>query len=155
MYKFSKTSKTRLNTCHKDLQLIMNISIARSPVDFGIAQGARTVAEQQKYYNEGKSKISPNHYSTLEKLIKKAKHIVDGKIRKKSMAVDIYAYYDSDARWDQKHLCFLGGLIMGVAAELKEKCAITHELRWGGNWDGDGIIISDQTFQDLPHFELI
>ena len=155
MYRFSKTSNDRLKTCHKDLQLIMRESLAVSQVDFGIAQGARTVEQQRQYYKEGKSKISPDHYKTLEDLIKKAKHIVDGKYRKKAHAVDIYAYYDSGARWDVKHLCYLGGIVMATAKRLKQECSITHELRWGGNWDNHGIIITDQTFQDLPHFELI
>jgi peptidoglycan L-alanyl-D-glutamate endopeptidase CwlK len=27
-------------------------------------------------------------------------------------------------------------------------------LRWGGNWDGDAEIITDQRFNDLVHWEL-
>ena len=38
---------------------------------------------------------------------------------------------------------------------LKEEGIISHDIRWGFNWDRDGIIISDQNFQDGPHFELI
>ena len=47
MYQLGKTSKQRLSTCHEDLQLIMNESIKVSTVDFGIAQGERTIEQQQ------------------------------------------------------------------------------------------------------------
>lgn len=155
MYRLSRTSKERLKTCHNDLQLIVNTAITRTPVDFGVAQGSRTVIEQQQYYDKGASKVNPKAYKTMEDLLKRGKHIVDGKIRKNSMAVDLYAYYDSGARWDENHLCLIAGVMYSVAKELKEQCAITHDLRWGGNWDGDGIILFDQSFRDLPHYELI
>jgi len=28
-------------------------------------------------------------------------------------------------------------------------------LLWGGNWDADQVIIDDQNFNDLGHFEII
>ena len=28
------------------------------------------------------------------------------------------------------------------------------KIRWGGDWDSDNIM-KDQTFNDLPHFEII
>ena len=37
---------------------------------------------------------------------------------------------------------------------LWEKGLIDHVIRWGGNWDSDGVIIRDQGFDDLVHFEL-
>jgi peptidoglycan L-alanyl-D-glutamate endopeptidase CwlK len=45
-------------------------------------------------------------------------------------------------------MCYLAGVIQCAAAELG------YDLRWGGNWDGDGEIIKDQKFNDLPHFEI-
>ena len=45
-FEFSKTSKKRLRTCHKDLQLIMECAIAFSKVDFGIAEGHRSIELQ-------------------------------------------------------------------------------------------------------------
>ena len=56
-YKFGKTSLERLSTCDDRLQNLFMIAISRSPVDFGIAEGHRTIARQKKLYDEGKSKI--------------------------------------------------------------------------------------------------
>ena len=47
------------------------------------------------------------------------------------------------------------GHINGVAEMLYKQGGITHKLRWGGNWDMDGEILIDQSFDDRPHVELI
>ena len=141
MYQFSKTSEQRLKTCHQDLQNVMNLALKRSNVDFGITSGYRSIEEQQKLYNQGRT-TKGNIVTNVDGINKKSKHNYNP-----SKAVDIYAWIGK-ASWDQKHLCYLAGIIMTCAKELNVN------LRWGGNWDGDGIIISDQNFQDLPHFEL-
>lgn len=146
MYKFSKTSLSRLETCEEDLQRVARLAISRSDIDFGIAQGSRAVAQQKQYYLEGKSKVNPDAYSD-EVLPLKGKHIVN-ELYPKSGAFDIYAYYNGKAQYDTPSLCYIGGVIMSCAKELGV------EIRWGANWDMDGIIITDQSFQDLPHFEL-
>ena len=46
------------------------------------------------------------------------------------------------------------GLLMQSLAPDREG-KITHKLRWGGNWNGDGLIVEGQSLVDLPHFELI
>ncbi len=145
--KFSNTSKSRLITCDPYLVEVLSRAIEITPIDFGVAQGARTIEDQQKYYDEGKSKINPKKYKTSE-LPLKAKHIVDHNYPL-SGAVDIYAYIPGKgASWDKSHLCLLAGVILSIDKSMENK------LRWGGNWDMDGEIISDQNFQDLPHFEL-
>jgi peptidoglycan L-alanyl-D-glutamate endopeptidase CwlK len=138
---FSKRSESNLKTCHKDLQKIASEAIRVSRIDFGISEGYRSVEKQQEYFNQGKSKV--------DGIKIKGKHNYNP-----SMAFDIYAYVGGKAVWETKHLCYLGGMIVGIAEMLLAKGEITHKLRWGGNWDMDGEIISDQTFQDLPHFEL-
>lgn len=155
MYKLGSASKKRLNTCNAEIQLIITEAIKVSQIDFGVAQGERTVEQQQHYFNEGKSKVNPKAYATLEELLSKGKHIVDGNIRKKADAVDIYAYVNGSANWEKHNLCYVGGVITSTAKRLLKEGKITKCLRWGGNWDNDGEIISDQNFQDLPHFELI
>ena len=59
--------------------------------------------------------------------------------------------------YDEVHLAFVMGIIWACGQELKEQGEITHNLRWGGNWDTDGVIAldRDQSFDDLPHIELI
>lgn len=140
--KFSKTSKKRLSTCHNDLQLIINTAISISKIDFGVAEGHRSIEKQQQYFNEGKSKI--------DGVTRKGKHNYSP-----SLAVDIYAYVNGKASWNNEDLSYLAGLIDAVAEMLYKDAKITHKLRWGGNWDMDGEILIDQSFDDRPHFELV
>ena len=146
--KFSETSKKRLATCDPYLVKVMNKAIELSPIDFGIAQGARTVEQQKQYFNEGKSKINPDNY-TIEELPLKAKHIVTNDYPL-SRAVDIYAWIPGKgASWDSKHLLVIIGVVLAVDKMYENR------LRSGANWDMDGEFMTDQRFQDLPHFELI
>lgn len=140
-FKFGATSQKRLASCHEDLRLIASTAIAISKVDFGIAEGHRSIERQHALYKEGKSRIDGIH--------KKGKHNYSP-----SLAFDIYAFVNGKANWDEKHLCYIGGLIAATAAHLRAEGIISRDIRWGGNWDGDGEIIYDQKFQDLPHFEL-
>ena len=142
MYKFGNTSKSRLQTCHKDIQLIMNEAIKITNVDFGIAEGYRSIEKQQQYFKEGKSKI--------DGVSKKGKHNYSP-----SLAVDIYPYCENGAKWDNEHLSYLSGIIHAVSEILFADGKISHKVRWGGNWDMDGIILIDQSFDDRPHFELV
>jgi len=120
----------------------MNKSILISNVDFGISEGERSVKKQLQYFNEGKSKI--------DGIKKKGKHNYSP-----SLAVDIYPYFEGGAKWDNEHLSYLSGIIHAVSEMLFNNGEITHKIRWGGNWDMDGIILIDQSFDDRPHFELV
>ena len=142
MFKFSNKSKERLNTCHKDIQLIMNEAIKISNVDFGIAEGYRSLEKQFQYFKQGKSKI--------DGVTKKGKHNYTP-----SLAVDIFPYLENEANWDNEHLSYLSGVIHAVSEILFTQGKITHKIRWGGNWDMDGVILIDQSFDDRPHFELV
>lgn len=155
MKRFSGNSKREINTMVKDLQLIFNEAIKYSDVDFGVSQGARTIEEQQKYFDTKKSKINPRKYS-LEGLLRVAKHIVNKDLEPLSRAGDIFAWVPGNKKlmWDVKHLAYLGGVITSTANRLYAEKKIKHLVRWGANWDKDGEIITDQTFQDLPHFEV-
>lgn len=155
MYKLGNTSNIRLNTCNDDIQLVIREAIKVSQIDFGVAQGERTIKQQQEYFDAvpPKTKINPKSYPTHEALLAKAKHIVDGSIRIKADAVDIYAYVNNKASWKEEYLCYLGGVITSTAKRLFNEGKISKKIRWGGNWDNDGEIITDQSFQDLPHFE--
>lgn len=145
-FKFGKNSTKKLMTCHKDLILIMQESIERTRIDFGITEGHRSLQRQYQLFIEGKSKI-------------------DGKSRKgkhnhsPSMAVDIYIYHpDIETRrilaYDRVSLAYVAGVIDAVAYDLKKKGLVRHTIRWGANWDSDGVIDLDQAFDDYPHFEL-
>lgn len=145
-YNFGTRSQELLATCHEDLQKIMNLAITRSRVDFGISEGHRSVERQKQLFQEGKSKI--------DGVTQKGKHNLTP-----SEAVDIYAYHpDLETRrkivYDLGSLCYIAGVVISCAQELFEKGEVSHVIRWGGNWDRDGVILHDQSFDDLPHFEI-
>lgn len=107
-----------------------------SLIDFGIAEGYRTVERQQKLFKAGKSKING--------IDRKGKHNYEP-----SKAVDIYAWVNGSTNYDTNVLCYIAGVIQ-TCGDL-----LDIEIRWGGNWDSDGVIITDQSFDDLVHFELL
>lgn len=146
-FKFGTRSLEQLETCHPDLQLILRTSISISPVDFGISEGHRSIERQHKLFLEGKSKV--------DGINKKGKHNVYP-----SEAADIYIYHTDPAirrklAYSVPHLSYVAGIIMATAMVLHTQEKIEHLIRWGANWDGDGIIADDQAFDDFPHFELI
>jgi len=127
---FSKSSTEKLKTCHPDLQRIFCEVIKRH--DCSITFGVRTNLEQQKLFDDGKSK-------TLD-----SKHLEqqDGF----SHAVDV-APYPID--WgDTKRFYWFAGIVIATAESMD------IELRWGGDWDSDGDL-NDQSFNDLVHFETV
>jgi peptidoglycan L-alanyl-D-glutamate endopeptidase CwlK len=140
MPKFGKSSTERLATCHPDLQLIFNTAIRT--VDCSVFCGHRNKLNQDKAFADGLSQVKwPN-----------SKHN-----KFPSMAVDGGPYFPElkNTDWeDHKAFAVFAGYLMRIADELLEKKLITHRLRWGGDWDGDGRT-NDQTFVDLPHFELV
>jgi len=147
MYKLGKGSLKKLESVHHDLVKIIKLAITRTPVDFGISEGHRTLDRQKELYDQGKSKI--------DGINKKGKHNYSP-----SLAIDLYAYHpDIEVRkklaYDVPTLCLIAGVIISCADELKAKGDIKHSIRWGGNWDNDGVILYDQSFDDLPHFELV
>jgi len=140
-HKLSNTSKERLETCHPDLILITETAIKACPVDFGVAQGHRSVEQQYEYFLQGKSRIDGK--------TKKGKHNYNP-----SMAEDIYAYVNGKAVWGGASMIFVAAYFTATADRLYDEGKITHKIRWGGNWDIDGEILTDQSFDDQPHLEL-
>lgn len=142
MYKFGNKSLECLNTCHDDLKIIMTLAIRITDIDFGISEGHRSIKKQYVYFRSGASKLDGYN--------RKSKHNYEP-----SMACDIYAYINGKASYDKESLSYIAGLIQGIANILHSDGKITHKIRWGGNWDMDGEILIDQSFDDRPHFELI
>jgi len=140
-YSFGIRSHNKKITCHKDLQLILDKAI--KIIDFSILEGARTLETQQKYFAEGKSKVDGVNV--------KSKHQVSHN-QPLSLAVDIAPY---PIYWDDSFkFAFLAGVMKSVATNLLEQNKITHQLRWGGDWNSNNNF-KDQTFFDLSHFELV
>lgn len=137
--KFSKRSLGHLEQCHPDLQKVLRLAIDHSLVDFGLVESHRDEATQNDYNRRGLSKVRfpDSKHNTLP-----------------SEAVDIIIWPKSQM-YDFNHLCYVAGVIQTCARVLYEDGMIDHLIRWGGNWDSDGIILKDQSFQDLVHFELV
>ena len=130
MPKFSTRSKERLATCHPDIQKVFNEVIKH--VDCTILEGIRTADTQAEYVRTGKSRTM------------NSKHLEqnDGY----SHAVDVIAWPIEWDNWQRNYL--FAGFVKGIAASMGIK------LRIGADWDGD-FTTKDQTFHDLPHFEII
>lgn len=141
---FGTRSKEKLSQCHVDLQLIAEESLKVSSMDFGVSEGHRTIEKQLEYYRTGRSKV--------DGIKIKGKHNYQP-----SLAIDIYAYIPGKPKlaFNISNLAYLGGVLTATAKRLLNEGKITHRLRWGANWDGDGEILTDQRFQDMPHFELV
>ena len=145
-YKFGKTSNERLKDVHIELVKVLQEAVKLSDIDFAITEGYRSVKRQKELFDQGKSKI--------DGITRKGKHNYFP-----SLAVDIAVYHpDLETRkqllYDKASLSFIAGIIQSTAVRLYNDGIISHLVRWGGNWDKDGVIIQDQSFDDLPHFEL-
>jgi len=139
MFNYSKISRHRLASCHIDLQNLFFEVLEH--YDHSILCGHRGREEQEALFNvkPQRTKLQYPH-SKHNKL--------------PAMAVDVAPY---PIKWDNEHsnrfYCF-AGFVLGVASQLKKQGVTSHDIRWGGDWDGDQDF-SDQNFNDLVHFELI
>ena len=128
MAKFGKRSKERLTTCDKRLQKVFNEVIKH--VDCSVLEGYRSQERQDKLYGEGKTKV---------------KHPNGRHNSNPSRAVDITPW---PIDWnDRERQTLFAGFVLGIGRSMGIK------LRWGGDWDMDDDF-NDQSFDDLPHFEL-
>ena len=129
MAKFGKTSKKRLETAHPQLQEIFNEVV--KVIDCSVLEGHRGEELQNKYFNEGKSKVK----------------FPDGRHNKlPSLAVDVTPYpVDYN---DRERQTLFAGYVLGVASQMG------LNVRWGGDWNKD-FSVADNRFDDFPHFELL
>jgi len=124
MPSFSDRSLARLNST--DERLVRVFTEVVKHFDCTILEGKRTVDRQKMLVAQGKSKTM------------NSKHLT-GK------AVDV-APYPID--WnDRERFTYFAGYVMGIAAKMGIK------LRWGGDWARD-TQVSNNSFDDLPHFEI-
>ncbi len=128
MPKFGDRSKGRLRGCADDLQTLFERVVEK--YDCTVLCGHRNEADQNEAYDTGRSKLK----------FPESKH--NGL---PSRAVDIVPY---PVDWNnRKRFYHFAGYVQAIADEL---CI---GIRWGGDWDRDKDF-DDQTFNDLPHFEL-
>ena len=128
MPRFGSRSRKNLETCDEDLQALFSEVIKY--FDCTVIQGHRGKEEQNKYFDEGKSKVKyPN-----------GRHNASP-----SNAVDVVPY---PIDWkDTDRMYYFAGFVKGIAFKLG------IPIRWGGDWN-DNTEVKDTNFKDLPHFEL-
>lgn len=123
-------SLENLSSCDHRLQDVCCEAIKH--VDFSVICGHRDKAAQDKACAGGLSKTpwpTSKHNSNP------------------STAVDVVPFSNGAAVWGDK------ALFITVADEmLTAATKYGVKLRWGGDWNGNGL--SDEKFLDMPHFEL-
>jgi len=159
MPNFSKKSAQRLNTCHPDLVELFEKAVEK--YDCSILEGVRSLERQTELFKTGRSKTM------------NSKHLPDAEFGGLSLAVDVVPYpiqwgekeqtaifeavKNRDLKTINKHLSEyknamarfynFGGYVKGLADSLN------IDVRWGGDWNSNNQF-DDQSFVDLPHFEL-
>lgn len=144
---FTPKSLAEMATVHADLRRVVMRARSWSRIPFEASQGARTIEQQRQYFQEGKSKVNPDAYATKDALYAAAKHVV-GPGAPLSRAVDLFVPGQEGGSYDKNALCYLAGVMEAAARSIDIK------IRWGGDWDKDGILLEKGSFIDAPHFEL-
>jgi peptidoglycan L-alanyl-D-glutamate endopeptidase CwlK len=135
MPKFSARSSANLRTCHPDLGTLFRIVV--EDYDCSVICGHRDQAAQDQAYHAGLSQVQ----------------WPDGLHNKvPSLAADVVPF---PLDWeDRQGLYYFAGYVRGIAQMLFDTQKMKYRIRSGADWDGD-TNLHDQTFMDLPHFELI
>ncbi len=139
MPKYGRRSTARLDTCDPLLQMVFNEVIKE--FDCSIIEGERSEERQNKYFDEGKSKVR----------YPKGKHNVTyfEKIAgKKSQAIDAAPYINGAICYEVRQCYYFAGYVKAKAEEL------AIDIRLGADWSSDNDV-NDQTFRDIIHFELV
>ena len=152
-FKLSNRSLGKLEGVNELLVDTVKRAIEVSKVDFGVIYGVRSLEEQEKLYNSGRSQTM------------RSKHLIqeDGT----SHAVDLMAYDGSNPSWD---IVMYDDIADAMKAAAKETGA---KIRWGAAWTIDNIADWERPMQDAmnnyidirrksnrrpfidgPHFEL-
>jgi len=143
MIPFAKSTVKRLEEAHEDIKLICYKVNEVSEIPFDVSCCYRSLSDQHKEFLRGNS--------TVDGINNRGKHNC-----RPSEAVDIYCYTEKwKTSYSVHQMAYLAGVFRAVSQQLHEIGKTNHLIRWGGNWDSDGVIITDQEFDDLPHFELV
>ena len=148
-FKLSARSIRKLEGVEKDLVAVVMDAITLTKVDFGVTFGLRTLEEQKKLYESGRSQTM------------KSKHL-------EGRAVDLVAYFGSDISWELN----VYDDICDAMAEAARRNSVA--IKWGAAWSEGDIRMYQGTsedamnayvdlrrsqgrrpFIDAPHFEMM
>lgn len=128
-FKFGARSLRELEGVHNDLRKVMFRALELTNQDFAITDGVRTIEEQKEYVRTGAS-------TTL-----KSRHV-------DKCAVDVVACIpNGKISYNPLLMMKIKAAVFAAARELG------IPIRWGGDWNCNGDT-GDETFVDMPHFEL-
>ena len=152
-FNLSNKSYKKLEGVNPQLVETVEKAIKLSKVDFGVIYGVRTLDEQKKLYEAGRSQTM------------RSKHLLQDDDT--SHAVDLMAYDGSNPSWE---LVMYDDIADAMKAAAKETGAV---IRWGAAWNIDNIVEWERPmeeamnhyidvrrsqgrrpFIDGPHFEL-
>jgi len=128
-FKFGRRSMESLGSVHPELRRLFTEVIRH--YDCSILEGHRGREAQEEALRKGTTTLPwpRSKHNTFP-----------------ALAVDAVPY---PIDWtDTRRFYYFGGFVLATAAQLGIR------IRWGGDWDGDGDF-KDQSFHDLPHFELL
>lgn len=108
-FKFSTRSRDRMKGVHPDLVAVMELAISRSPIDFTVLEGLRTLERQKLLFARGSSKTMNSRHLT-------------------GHAVDIAPLDHGQVSWDWP----LYHRIAPVVKQAAEDLGVP--LEWGGDW---------------------
>ena len=152
-FNLSQRSFQKLAGVNDILQDTVKEAIKLTKVDFGVIYGIRTLDEQKRLYEAGRSQTM------------RSKHLLQDDDT--SHAVDLMAYDGSNPSWELS-------VYDDIADAMKDAAKITGaKIRWGAAWHIDNIVEWDGTMEDAmnayidlrrsqgrrpfidgPHFEL-
>lgn len=138
-----KRSTLALEGINTRLAKVVQTASEICTIPFIVTEGLRTLDRQKKLVAEGRSK-------TL-----KSKHLL-------GLAVDIIPIIDGKDVWTYLKNRPLDDRAKEGFRNIRNAmltASLYHEvkLRWGNDWDGDGIEVGpdpDESFEDWPHFEI-
>jgi len=132
-FNLSNKSYKKLEGVNPQLVDTVERAIKLSKVDFGVIYGVRTLAEQQKLYEAGRSQTM------------RSKHLLQDDDT--SHAVDLMAYDGKNPSWE---LTMYDDIADAMKAAAKETGA---KIRWGAAWNIDNIVEWERPMEDaMNHY---
>ena len=154
-FSLSSRSKGKLEGVHPDMVAVVETAITLTKIDFGVTYGVRTMEEQKRLYESGRSQTM------------NSKHLLQDDTSY-SHAVDVVAYDGSDVVWEIN----VYDDICDAFKQAAEEKGVS--IKWGAAWSEGDIRSYPGTAEDAmnayidlrrspgrrpfidgPHFELM
>ena len=141
-FRFGTRSLANLRNVHPTLVEVVHRALGLSTVDFAVVEGVRSIERQRELWAKGRTAPGPKVTWTM-----KSMHMVQ--VTGYGHAVDLLPLNTVTGKldWAFSRGFYVVGAAMGKAAE-----ELGVVIRWGYDWDGDGVL-NEKGEYDGPHFE--